>query len=355
MTDTEIAIAGGGPAGSAAAIALAQAGHRVTLIERHTAPRESVCGEFLGPDAVALLTRLDLSPQSLGGVPITRLRLAHRRRRADLALPFTAWAVPRARLDPALRARAITAGAALLSATIQEAEPGHTAAPVALRLTAGMLRARHLVAATGKHRLRGVARPHGAATGIKLHLRLARPLEGTILIAGPGFYAGLQAGPDATANLCAAYRGRPPQDAATLIAQVSQAADLAADLLDGAVPLWPRPLAIAGVPYGWMHRGTGAPSRIGAPFRIGDAFAVVPSFCGDGMAMALAAGLALPDALTAGPDAFHGLLRRKLRPPMRWAALPAALLATAPGPMVAAAAAFPAAASVIAAGARVRT
>jgi flavin-dependent dehydrogenase len=345
LDDAETIIAGGGPAGAAAAIALARAGRRVLLIERNPTPRETVCGEFLGPDATEFLTRLDLHPASLGAAPISRLRLAHGHRHADLHLPFTGWALPRARLDPALRARAINAGAHLLPTTIRAAE---SAGPHwHLRLSDTTLRARHLIVATGKHNLRGAPRPHGNATGLKLHLLPAKPLEGTVLIAGDGFYAGLQAGPDNTANLCAAFRGAPPRDATTMLAQIADAADLAGELLDGAVPLWPRPLAIAGVPYGWMHRG-------GGPFRLGDAFAVVPSFCGDGMAMALAAGLAVPGFLQAGPAAFHRHLGKTLAAPMRWARLPAALLHHMPGLLVGTAAALPGAARLVAAGARVR-
>ena len=55
--DAEVLIAGGGPAGAAAAILLARAGRRVLLAERETAPREKVCGEFLG--GVLVRTTID--------------------------------------------------------------------------------------------------------------------------------------------------------------------------------------------------------------------------------------------------------------------------------------------------------
>ena len=71
---TEVAVLGAGPAGCAAAIALARAGRAVLLLERCAAPREVVCGEFLGPDAAAALAALGLDPTALGAVPLRRLR-----------------------------------------------------------------------------------------------------------------------------------------------------------------------------------------------------------------------------------------------------------------------------------------
>ena len=51
-------VIGAGPAGSSAAIVLAQAGRRVLLIEKDRFPRNKVCGEFLSADALPLFERL---------------------------------------------------------------------------------------------------------------------------------------------------------------------------------------------------------------------------------------------------------------------------------------------------------
>lgn len=56
--DVEVAIAGAGPAGAAAALVLARAGRRVVLVDRRIFPRDKVCGDLLGADAVATLVRL---------------------------------------------------------------------------------------------------------------------------------------------------------------------------------------------------------------------------------------------------------------------------------------------------------
>ncbi len=48
-------IAGGGIAGSAAAITLAQAGYSCIVIEKSEYPHHKVCGEFLSPECIPLL------------------------------------------------------------------------------------------------------------------------------------------------------------------------------------------------------------------------------------------------------------------------------------------------------------
>jgi len=55
---TDVFVAGGGPAGLAAAIALRMVGFSVVLAERHRPPIDKACGEGLMPDGVALLERM---------------------------------------------------------------------------------------------------------------------------------------------------------------------------------------------------------------------------------------------------------------------------------------------------------
>ena len=79
-----------------------------------------------------------------------------------------------------------------------------------------------------------------------------------------------------------------------------------ARLLGEATPVLARPLTISGVPYGFVHAGDDG------AFRLGDQAGVIPSFTGDGMAIALhSARLAAAAVLAgAGPAAYHAAFRR---------------------------------------------
>jgi len=159
-----------------------------------------------------------------------------------------------------------------------------------------------------------------------------------------GGYAGLQPIPGGGANLCGALHGEAgaaARDAAAFVMRVAAGSALGARLLDGARPAWDRPLAVAGVPYGFRAAAGGPPGL----FRIGDQAAVIPSFSGEGIALALHSGLAAAAAILAGDSAagFDAAWRRRSAWPMRWAGLGAWVLRQAPGAFTGAAAVAPAA------------
>jgi flavin-dependent dehydrogenase len=69
-TRYDVIIAGGGPAGSSAAIHLAHNGARVLLAEQKKFPRPKLCGEFISPECYArTLNVWDVAERMLAGNP----------------------------------------------------------------------------------------------------------------------------------------------------------------------------------------------------------------------------------------------------------------------------------------------
>jgi geranylgeranyl reductase family protein len=65
MDTADVAVVGGGPAGAAAAIALAGRGRDVVLVDRATFPRDKICGDGLTAGALRLLEELGLDPAAV--------------------------------------------------------------------------------------------------------------------------------------------------------------------------------------------------------------------------------------------------------------------------------------------------
>ena len=308
---TGVLVAGGGVAGSAAACLLAQGGHAVTLIERETGPVHKICGEFISHEAGQYLAGLGLDLAGLGARPITHVRLVRGGDVAEARLPFAAQSLTRRTLDEALLHRAAAAGVAVRRGHAVRAIAGGVVDVAGL----GALRPAALFLATGKHDLHGLRRavPRLAAdlVGFKMYFVLSpaqsRALAGCVevMLFADG-YAGLQMVEGGQANLClltsrarlAAAGGAWP----ALLADLQRECAHLARRLDAATPVLDQPLAIARVPYGFIH----AARRADPPdvFRLGDQAGVIPSFSGDGMSMALHSAHAASAAFLAGQGAY---------------------------------------------------
>jgi flavin-dependent dehydrogenase len=286
-------VLGGGVAGTALAQRLAAAGRDVLLVERQAGPHDKVCGEFLSGEAMLYLRRLGLDPLALGAVPVEQVSVSGRGRAQRCRLPFPAFSLSRRRLDEALLAAAATAGATLRRGAGARALDCRGGLWEARLEDGSQVAARQAFLATGKHDLRGWRRPPGPQPdllGFKLHLRL-RPDEAAALGQAveialfPGGYAGLQPVEGGHANLCLLVRrghfAALGGEWAALQRHMAAQNPHLASRLAGATPLWERPLAIAAIPYGFVQRsGDGC-------WRLGDQAAVIPSFAGEGMSIAL--------------------------------------------------------------------
>ena len=309
---TEVLIIGGGLAGSAAAIGLARAGRQVTLLERDPQARHKVCGEFLSLEALKYLEEMGVGVAEAGGVVIRAVRLAWGSTVKAAELPFRAMSLTRRRLDELLLGCAEQAGARVMRGCQVESLLHRDAVPGTGPLDSSISPWRAIVSdaapietqaaflATGKHDLRGRARPQGSRPGMvafKMYWRLsqaqAAALEGHVeIMLFRGGYAGLQMVEEGAANLCCVVAQTELQRLGgrweSLLAAMQKECSLLRQRLEGARALLARPLAVAPIPYGFVRESGLAPYQ--GVWALGDQAVVIPSFTGDGMSIALHSG-----------------------------------------------------------------
>jgi flavin-dependent dehydrogenase len=286
-------IIGGGPAGASLAVRLARAQRPVVLIEREAGPHDKVCGEFLSFEAAGYLAELGLDASALGAVPITGVDLLHGDLTARSELPFQALSLSRRIMDEALLTRAAAVGAQVMRGrrvTHLERLAGRWRA----KLNDGeVVEAADVFLATGKHDLRGWARPPGRQAdliGFKQHWTLSpeqarRTLGRVELHLFAGGYAGLEPVEGGHANLCLVVRKRVLNDAGrswlSLLESLGTSCPSLTERLKGARPSSEKALAVAAIPYGYVR------ARGDDLWRLGDQAAVIPSLAGEGMSIAL--------------------------------------------------------------------
>jgi menaquinone-9 beta-reductase len=319
LRKSECLVIGGGLAGAMVGLRLAASGREVTLLERERGPHHKVCGEFLSPEAVEYLRQYEVDPLALGAEAIRFVRLAAKRRVVETELPFTALSLSRCVMDEALLVSAATRGCIVERGAFVES----------LELRDGLWRAQlrgggshcatTVFLANGKHDLRGLERQagkHGDLVGFKLHWRLTRPqteaLRGFMdLFLFRGGYGGLSLVEDDAANLCLVVRRSTLRAVGgwdELLAAIQDDNPHIAQRLQGGTPLWERPLAVSSIPYGYL---AGRPLGL---WCVGDQAAVIPSFTGDGMSIALHSGFLAAETYLAGEtaDFYHRALHAHL-------------------------------------------
>jgi flavin-dependent dehydrogenase len=305
------------------AMRLAAAGRQVTLLEKEYSAHHKVCGEFLSPEAIEYLRQARVEPLDLGAATIRYLRVSSKRRVAKTALPFTALSLSRSTLDESMLSRAAESGCNVRrGAFVEKLTTCDRMVTVQLR-QGGSLCARTAFLAIGKHDLRGWERSpgkHAGFVGFKLHWQLApaqtESLRGFIeIFLFSGGYGGLSLVERDVANLCLVVRRstlRNKTGWADLLAAILDENRHLKQRLQGANALWERPLAISPIPYGYLVR---------QPFGlwcIGDQAAVIPSFTGDGMSIALHSAALAAQMYLAGEstEEYYRKLRAQLSPGM---------------------------------------
>ena len=112
-----IHILGGGPAGSAAALAALRRGSHVQVVEKSRFPRHKVCGEFLSPEIAPELERLGVWNAFLAEGParVCRTALHFGRHTKTVRLADPAYGLSRFVFDRLLLDQAVAAGAEVIN------------------------------------------------------------------------------------------------------------------------------------------------------------------------------------------------------------------------------------------------
>jgi menaquinone-9 beta-reductase len=335
---TGVLVIGAGLAGSSAAITLARAGREVTLLEKELEPHHKVCGEFLSHEALSSLHALGIDAAAIGAVPIHSVRLAGRLGVSEVALPFAAMSLTRRKLDEELLCLAANVGSKILRGhRVQKLERNAKDWQITLD-NAQTIYAPTVFHATGKHDLHSHARPNGTQNDLiafKMYWRLApqqsAQLEGHVeLCLYRGGYCGLQPVEGGIANLCCLIRRSVFQQIGgkweALLQSISSACPHLHQRLEGAIPMLSRPLAISAIPYGFIRQTTED------LWHLGDQAAVIPSFTGDGMSIALHSGRLAAEMFLDGasPRSFQQRLHDQLAQQVPFATFLSKCLVTEP-------------------------
>jgi flavin-dependent dehydrogenase len=177
-------IVGGGPAGSAAAIAARSYGEAVRIVERSRTRRHKVCGEFIAPEAARILESLGVWQSFLDRAPARIRRCLLRFGRVEKSWPLAepGYGLSRFELDHLLLERATECGAVL--ARGERGDP-HNRGGIVI-LAAGRAAPRH-----SRDRLFGFKSHFTGPTDDAVELYFARPA-----------YVGVSAIEDGLTNVC---------------------------------------------------------------------------------------------------------------------------------------------------------
>ncbi len=288
-------VVGAGPAGSLAARELARLGRSVLLVDRATFPRWKVCGCCLNGSALGTLAAVGLGdlPERLGAIPLTGVTLAAGGRQASLRLP-AGVALSREAFDVALIREAIRAGAAFRQGTTVRRATGDELELIAgsesVRVQPGIAIAAdglngQLTALSGERS--AVAPRSRIGAGVVVERAPKDYVSRQIFMAvGRGGYVGLVRLEDGRLDVAAAFdpefvrtSGGLGTAASAVLAEAGfpAIADLAESPWRGTPLLTRRARQIAGERW----------------YAIGDAAGYVEPFTGEGMAWALASGVAV--------------------------------------------------------------
>jgi geranylgeranyl reductase family protein len=292
MEIVDVAIVGGGPAGSTCAAFCAEAGLRTLVLEREKFPREKVCGDCINPACWPILERLDVT-EAIRKSPRCALEavefIAINSKKLRVELPRgdqSEIAIKRSIFDQLLLNRARTLGAEVREEATVIGLDRTSAGYWKIDIVQETLLARVVVGADGRNsnvaRLRNLLpRLERERVALQAHIPLPRNFGDRIVLQFlPEGYSGQAPVNDRELNLCLV--GTPPT-ISSLRTWAERNFNLAPDQPWRTItPLTRDPVPVA-------HKDL---------FFIGDAARVVEPFTGEGIYYALRSGELAANAIT---------------------------------------------------------
>lgn len=310
MISSDVVVVGGGPAGVAAAIAAAQQGFPVTVLDSRKPPIDKPCGEGLLPEAVAALRALGVELDSSVAFPFCGIRFCDEHSSATARVTRgQAFGVRRTTLHGLLVGRARQLGVAFAWETRISrlgADSVQTSAGPGADPGTDMIRYKWLIGADGQNstvRSRagmGAARYRRARFGFRRHYRVA-PWTDVVEVHW-GRRCQMFVTPTAPDEVCIALISN---DAHMRIADALEQFPAVAAKLRGAA---------------CVAREGGAVTALGRARRVvrgnvalvGDASCAIDGVAGQGLSLAFQEALALGEALGRGDLSFYERAHREI-------------------------------------------
>lgn len=323
----ECVVIGGGIAGSTAAYYLSKLGYDVAVLEKSQGAHHKVCGEFLSYEALSYLNEMGISLSD--DTPVIKyLQFFSPRSNANFTFPLAGRGVSRYKLDEDLLNNAKDQGADIFRGVCMSGYHKEDDGSFKIETNGKNFYAKDLFMAIGKHDCSKEHKRLGkdaSYMGLKTHIRLGslgqEYQETTVLFTFPGGYAGICPVEDNVVNFCfvieksiyKTFNGNF-KEAISYLRRSNSQLDLIFQHADFIEPI----CAVGYIPYGFLTSGNNHENV----FFLGDQRMVIPSFTGDGMAIALSTARDCVVEFNSRRKGFKveiQTMQIELRKQMRWA------------------------------------
>jgi len=285
----DLAVIGGGPAGSSAAITARKLGFDVLLLEAGPFPRHKVCGEFVSAEALDLLGNLFGSTSLLQHSPrISRVRIFVDHSRAEFPIIPSAASFTRFDLDLALWQAASNAGCSARSGV--RVKSVRREERFVMDVGDGELTARAVINASGRWSNLSPERAVAAEQwiGVKGHFHDPDASDSCDLYFFPGGYCGVQPLGNKLVNAAAMIKPHIARTISDVLSMNPELRERSRGWSAAMPPVSTAPLFFRAPKT--SHNGM---------LLVGDAAAFLDPFAGDGISIALHSGRLA--ALALGP------------------------------------------------------